>query len=120
MAGGAAYEQGQGIIFLDELRCLGNENSLKDCTHNGIGVSNCGHNEDVSLICSTPSMPECQNGSVRLVNDHLTNPLATVYEGRVEVCVNNHWGTVCDDLWDRNEATVVCRQLGLTNGKLKF
>ena len=102
MAGGAAYEQGQGIIFLDELGCLGNENSLKDCTHDGIGVSNCGHNEDVSLICSTPSMPECQNGSVRLVNDHLTNPLATLYEGRVEVCVNNHWGTVCDDLWDRN------------------
>ncbi len=33
-------------------------------------------------------------------------------EGRVEICFGNLWGAICDDDWGREEARVVCKQLG--------
>ena len=48
----------------------------------------------------------CTYGDVRLVDGR------SPYEGRVEVCINDQWGTVCDNSWSNTDATTVCKQLG--------
>ena len=48
----------------------------------------------------------CDNGAIRFVNGQ------TLWEGRVEVCKDQVWGTVCDDFWSNEDAGVACRQAG--------
>ena len=48
----------------------------------------------------------CTDGKVRL-----SSPSSQLI-GRVDVCVNGTWSTICDDHWTDTDAIVICRQLG--------
>ena len=47
----ATFGQGTGQIWLANLSCIGFENQLFDCVHNGFGSHDCSHSEDAGLVC---------------------------------------------------------------------
>ena len=60
----------------------------------------------IDVICPHIAIAPCTDGQLRLAG-------ATVnYEGRVEVCLSNEWGSVCDNGWGDVDAAVVCAQAG--------
>ncbi|XP_048244989.1 deleted in malignant brain tumors 1 protein-like isoform X2 [Haliotis rufescens] len=56
------------------------------------------------------SCPGQQENDLKLVPLDLDQQSA----GRLEIYHNGTWGTICDDTFDNNAATVVCHQLGYT------
>ena len=50
----------------------------------------------------------CDDGALRLVGG------SSDLNGRVEICYNEAWGTICDNQFDSADSSVVCAQLGFS------
>uniref|UniRef100_A0A3B5B0V3 SRCR domain-containing protein n=1 Tax=Stegastes partitus TaxID=144197 RepID=A0A3B5B0V3_9TELE len=78
--------------------CVGNESSISKCTL-----------QDTTETCIDATVVCTNSKPIRLVNG--TNRCS----GRVEVYHQGQWGTICDDRWGMQEATVTCREMNCGN-----
>nr|XP_028561477.1 T-cell differentiation antigen CD6 [Podarcis muralis] len=90
------FQKGTGPIYLDEVKCLGNESFLWDCPSER--NHDCGHKEDAGVICSEHQEWRLSEG-------------LDACAGRVEVYYRGTWNTVCDGNWYQDEADVLCHSL---------
>ena len=133
------YGQGTGPFFFGALSCTGSEDRLADCTTGSTDL--CTRENEAGLTCNARksfvciliqlkqqkkliyrkfgmtfelhillllNTARCTNGDVRLVGG------TTSFNGVVEMCYNEDYGTICDSGFGVPEATVVCAQLGFS------
>ena len=116
---------------LFNMSCSGDESTLFDCRYSTDvpDGSNCYSNEDAAVICQgwnlheyvystcivdsidinvTPS--NCTDYDVRLVDGDTTN------EGKVLMCINGVWGTLCHSSLNTIDAAVICATAGYPKG----
>ncbi|XP_027031617.1 antigen WC1.1-like isoform X1 [Tachysurus fulvidraco] len=97
------YTNGKGPILMDELNCTGKERSLWECPSVREG-HDCGHKEDAGVVCSEYKALRLTGGLDQC-------------SGRVEIHRNGTWGTVCEECWDKEEASMACEMLGCGSPK---
>ena len=132
-----SYTEYTWPFHIIDINCTGNERTIWDCPYNKLfHVHTCTQAQDASLRCQGilaesqwlnfkykvlcefiynyivqgTISHNCTDGDIRLVGG------STKYEGRVEICINSVWGTICygryRGYWDHSDGMVVCRQLG--------
>ena len=101
---------------MSHLECSGLEESLLQCNQRACYATGCTHFRRAGIICERKNFYSfyiavktltavCTSGSIRLGD-------RAKLRGRVEVCYNGSWVTICSHQWTVQEATVICSQLG--------
>ncbi|XP_062373475.1 antigen WC1.1-like [Sardina pilchardus] len=95
--GAAAFGEGAGQVWSEEIQCGGSETQIQLCPTSPMN-HNCSHDRDQGLVCSGYTDARLANGSDSC-------------SGRVEIKYLREWGTVCDASWDMRASSVLCHQL---------
>ena len=126
----AGFGEGTGPIWVDQIRCNGNEQSILECTHNGWGIHDCRHREDAGVHCERKVAVKPAHMPVRLacpgntqdgtctVCPHKQHPdpedctAQVAVQGIVMALYNNEWKPVTAEGWNMRSAHVACGELG--------
>ncbi|XP_060918591.1 lysyl oxidase homolog 3B isoform X1 [Labrus mixtus] len=116
-------ERQKSFFHVHSVACTGSEVHLAACPLEF-------RKPNATSICQggTAAVVSCMPGPQFMQNSGLKKKLkissnvrlkggARLGEGRVEVLKDNEWGTVCDDRWNLQSASVVCRELGFGTAK---
>ena len=109
---GSYFGRGEALVDIYYTYCSGQENSLLDCSYTisrtSTSLTSSASRPVAGVVCNgnTTSVPECEEGEVRMVGGEREG------EGWVEVCVDGFWGSVCGDGFDQKAAFVICREFG--------
>ncbi|XP_051473069.1 lysyl oxidase homolog 3 isoform X1 [Apus apus] len=112
---------------LHSVSCTGTEVHLSLCAfqfYRGNASAACGAGMPAVVSCVPGPLFASGNGHKRKQRQQQQGQArirlkggAKVGEGRVEVLRSSEWGTICDDRWNLQSASVVCRELGFGSAK---
>ncbi|XP_060585690.1 deleted in malignant brain tumors 1 protein-like, partial [Ruditapes philippinarum] len=100
----AIYGQGTGPILSRELYCNGERSHISSCSGHSPYGSSASHTYDLSIACTKHPLQ---------IEDIALHGGRRPTEGRVDLKVNETWGTICDTGFDSADARVICRMFGL-------
>ena len=129
------FSEGTSPSVIGMVNCSGDEVEILDCHH--IVSPPCGRFSDAGVICQGKEgfntiviiryynimlnclfnleagleVGNCSEGSLRLTGGY-------GLVGRLEICINNAWGTICHTQFKLSELEVACAQLGGTGTAL--